>query len=72
MKQASVSSTDQGGGKRRLGLGTASLLLAISIFQCAIPTHIRPQFRDLALRGLVAMMVAMELTTLLASPSIHA
>ena len=59
------SSTDQGGGKRRLGLGTASFLLAISMFQHAIPTHIRPQVRDLALRGLVAMMIAVELTTLL-------
>jgi hypothetical protein len=65
MKQASVSSTDQGGGKRRLGLGTASFLLAISMFQHAIPTHIRPQVRDLALCGLVAMMIAVELTTLL-------
>jgi hypothetical protein len=59
------SSTDQGGGKRRLGLGTASFLLAISMFQHAIPTHIRPQVRDLALRGLVALMVAVEITTLL-------
>ena len=65
MKQASSSSTDQGGGKRRLGLGTASFLLAISMFQHAIPTLIRPQVRDLALRGLVAMMIAVELTTLL-------
>ena len=65
MKQASVSSIDQGGGKRRLGLGTASFLLAISMFQHAIPTHIRPQVRDLALRGLAAMMIAVELTTLL-------
>ena len=65
MKQASSSSTDQGGGKRRLGLETASFLLAISMFQHAIPTHIRPQVRDLALRGLVAMMIAVELTTLL-------
>jgi hypothetical protein len=35
------------------------------MFQHAIPTHIRPQVRDLALRGLVAMMIAVELTTLL-------
>jgi hypothetical protein len=34
-------------------------------FRHAIPTHIRPQVRDLALRGLVALMVAVELTTLL-------
>jgi hypothetical protein len=34
-------------------------------FRHAIPTHIRPQVRDLALRGLVALMVAVELTALL-------
>jgi hypothetical protein len=34
-------------------------------FRHAIPTHIGPQVRDLALRGLVALMVAVELTTLL-------
>ena len=32
-------------------------------FRHAIPTHIRPQVRDLALRGLVALMVAVEFTT---------
>jgi hypothetical protein len=46
-------------------LGTALFLLAVSTLQHAIPTHIRPQVRDLALRGLVAMMVAVKLTTLL-------
>jgi hypothetical protein len=34
-------------------------------FRHAIPTHIRPQVRDLALRRLVALMVAVELATLL-------
>ena len=37
----------------------------ISICWHAIPAHIRSQARNLALRSFVAMMVAMELTTLL-------
>jgi hypothetical protein len=76
MKQASVSSTDQGGGKQRaVGCGGCVRTTGGSFlgrreafygrFRHAIPTHIRPQVRDLALRGLVAMMIAVELTTLL-------
>jgi hypothetical protein len=48
-----------------VGGGRSLFPLAISVFQHAIPTHIRPQVLDLALRGLIAMMVAMKLATLL-------
>ena len=39
--------------------------LAVPVFQHTIPTHIRPQVLNFSVRGLVAMMVAMEFTTLL-------
>jgi hypothetical protein len=39
--------------------------LSVSVLQHAIPAHIRSQVLDFAVRGLVAMMVAMEFTTLL-------
>ena len=53
-------------GQLTAGRGERSLCpLAVSVFQHAIPTHIRPQVLNFPVRSLVAMMVAMELTTLL-------